>query len=150
MRERGSALILMPAAVLVVMVLGAIAVDSARLFLAHRALGDAAASAANDVAAAALDEAAFYRSGGDLRIDPARAQQVATAAVTARAPAGPAWDPPTVVVAGRQVCVTVRATVEPLFARAVPGAGTPRVITARASATAVGGVAGPAPNPGLC
>lgn len=141
----------MPAAVLVMMILGAIAVDSARLFLAQRELGDAAAAAANDVATAALDEGSFYRSGGELRIDPVRAGQVAAAAVVARSPAGSAWDGPDVQVGGRQVCVTLRATVRPLFARAIPGAGSDRTVTARASATAAGGSEGPeVPVRGLC
>lgn len=142
---------LMPAAVLVTMILGAIAVDSARLFLAQRELGDAAAAAANDVATAALDEGSFYRSGGALRLDPVRAGQVASAAVAARSPAGSAWDEPEVQVVGRQVCVTLRATVAPLFARAVPGAGAARTVTARATATAAGGQYGTdVPVRGLC
>ncbi|MDT7548844.1 MAG: hypothetical protein QOE84_1238, partial [Actinomycetota bacterium] len=43
---------LMPAALLVLVVLGSIAVDSPRLFLAQRELPDAAAGAANDAAGA--------------------------------------------------------------------------------------------------
>jgi hypothetical protein len=141
----------MPAAVLVMMVLGAIAVDSARLFLAQRELGDAAAAAANDVAGAALDEGAFYRSGGELRIDAVRARQVAVAAVAARRPEAAEWEAPDVQIAGRQVCITLRATVTPLFARAIPGAGAPRVVTGRAAATAAGGAEGPGvPIRGLC
>jgi hypothetical protein len=133
---------LMPAAVLVMMVLGAIAVDSARLFLAQRELADAAAAAANDAVAASLADDAFYRSGGRLEIDAAQAVRTVAAAVAARAPQGLSIDRPTVTVAGRQVCVELRASVEPLFARVVPGAGGPRPVTARATATAVGGAEG--------
>ena len=133
---------LMPAAVLVMMVLGSIAVDSARLLLAQRELADAAAAAANDAVAAALSDDAFYRSGGRLEVDPSRAARTVDAAVMARAPQGLAVDPPVVTVVGRQVCVELRATVEPLFARVVPGAGGPRVVRARASASAVGGADG--------
>lgn len=142
---------LMPAAVLVMMVLGAIAVDSARLFLAQRELADAAAAAANDAVAASLSEDAFYRSGGRLEIDPVRAVRIVDTAVQARAPQGLTLDRPTVVIAGRQVCVELRATVEPLFARVVPGAGGARTVTARATASAVGGAAGTAvPVRGAC
>jgi Flp pilus assembly protein TadG len=142
---------LMPAAVLVMMVLGAIAVDSARLLLAQRELADAAAAAANDAAAASLSDAAFYRSGGRLEIDAAHAARTVDAAVQARAPQGLTVDRPAVTVIGRQVCVELRATVEPLFARVVPGAGGPRTVQARATATAVGGAEGvTVPIRGLC
>lgn len=151
MRERGSALMLMPAAVLVLMILGAIAVDSARLYLAQRELSDAAAAAANDAAGAALADSAFYRAGGQLSIDPGHAARVVQAAVSARAPSGLALDTPEVQVAGRQVCVVLRARVDPLFARAIPGAAQVRTVTARAAATAAGGADGPAvPGRGLC
>ena len=133
---------LMPAAVLVMMVLGAIAADSARMFLAQRELADAAAAAANDAVAASLSDAAFYRAGGRLEIDPIRAARTVDAAVQARAPQGLTVDRPTVSIAGRQVCVELRATVSPLFAKVVPGAGGPRTVTARATATAVGGADG--------
>jgi hypothetical protein len=135
---------LMPAAVLVVMVLGAIAVDSARLFLAQRELADAAAAAANDAVTAALSDDAFYRAGGRLELDPVHASRTVDDAVRARAPAGLAIDPPSVTIAGRQICVALRATVTPLFAKAVPGAGRPRSVAARAAATAVGGADGQA------
>jgi hypothetical protein len=142
---------LMPAAVLVLVVLGSIAVDSARLFLAQRELVDAAAAAANDAAGAALEDGAFYRAGGRLSIDPVQATRVAEAAVAARAPAGLALGAPQVLVTGRQVCVVLRASVEPLFARAIPGAAGARTVTARASATAAGGVDGVGvPVRGLC
>lgn len=142
---------LMPAAVLVMMVLGAIAVDSARLFLAQRELADAAAAAANDAVAASLSDDAFYRSGGRLEIDAAHAVRTVDAAVQARAPQAMTLDRPAVTVAGRQVCVELRATVEPLFARVVPGAGAPRTVTARATATAVGGADGVVvPVRGVC
>ena len=149
--ERASALMLMPAAVLVVVILGAIAVDSARLFLAQRELIDAAAAAANDATGAAIDDGAFYRASGRLTIDPAGATRVVQEAVAARAPRGMVLAPAEVRVSGRQVCVLLRATVEPLFARAIPGAGEPQVVTARATATAAGGADGPVvPVGGLC
>lgn len=57
--DGGSVLLLMPAAVLIVMVLGAVAVDAAVVYLGERQASDLAASVAND-AAALLDEARFY------------------------------------------------------------------------------------------
>lgn len=68
--EDGNTLILMPAGVLVLMVLGAIAADSAVVFQADRKLADVASGLAND-AAGMLDEATFYATG-DIRIDEGR------------------------------------------------------------------------------
>ena len=53
--ERASVLMLMPAAVLVFIVLGALCVDFASVYGAKRELSNAAAAAANDVASQALD-----------------------------------------------------------------------------------------------
>jgi hypothetical protein len=140
----------MPAAVLVLVILGAIAVDSGAVFLAQRELVDAAAGAANDAAGAALEDAAFYRGGGTLAIDAQHAQRVAEAGVAARAPRGMTLlGRPSVHVAGRQVCVELRASVPRIFGRALPGGDA--VVTARATATAVGGAAGPdVPFRALC
>ena len=61
-REDGNTLALVPTAVLVVIVLSAIAVDAATVFLGQRRLADLAAGLATD-AVAAVDEAAFYGQG---------------------------------------------------------------------------------------
>ena len=55
---------LMPAAVLIVILLGSIAVDFAVVFLGQRDLGAAAAAAANNAATYGLDEAAFRAGEG--------------------------------------------------------------------------------------
>ena len=126
-RERGSALLLMPAAVLVFIVLGAIAVDFSIAFLAQREVADATAAAAND-AATAIDEDA-YRSSGELRLDHARAQEVAQAAYDMRRATYlrsqplevrevPCDDEPAVVC----VEVRARASVGYVFSKAIPGA----------------------------
>ena len=64
---------LMPAAVLIVMVLGAIAVDLTAVRLGQRELIAAAGDAANDAVTVGLDEAALAPGDG-YRIDPARAE----------------------------------------------------------------------------
>ena len=61
-RQSGSVLMLFPAAVLVVLILGAIAVDASVAFLAKRELNDASAALANDLAIEALSNDAFYHS----------------------------------------------------------------------------------------
>jgi Flp pilus assembly protein TadG len=57
--QHGNTLLLMPAGILVLMILAAIAVDAAVLFLGQRRVADLAASVAQD-AVAAVDEARFY------------------------------------------------------------------------------------------
>ena len=64
-RQRGSVLLLFPAAVLIVLVLSAITVDSSIAFLAQRELANATAAAANDAASRAVDGQAFYRERPD-------------------------------------------------------------------------------------
>ena len=71
--DDGSALILMPAAVLVVMVLAAITMDLSLVHLGRRETIAAAEAAANDAATFGLDERA-YRSGAGYRLDAVRAR----------------------------------------------------------------------------
>ncbi len=58
--ERGSTLLLFPAALLIMVALAAMTVDSAIAFLAQRQLVNATAAAANDAATEALSDRAFY------------------------------------------------------------------------------------------
>ncbi len=61
--ERGSALLLVPTGVLVMIVLGALMVDTAAAFLAEREAESTAAALANDLATLAVDETALRLSG---------------------------------------------------------------------------------------
>jgi uncharacterized membrane protein len=116
--EDGSTLILMPAAVLVLLALAAIAVDSAAIYLGQRRVADLAAGLAND-AVAAVTEAAFYEEG-EVRVQASRAaarQQQLLAGLTedgafrdVRCDVQPAGD------AATASCV---ARVEPIFGRAL-------------------------------
>lgn len=137
---------LVPAGVLVLVVLGSIAVDSAIAFLAQRELAAVAAAAANDAATAALSEPAFYGTGGGPRVevDPAAARDLVNEALAARAPRGIDDLNADVKVAGGQICVRVTGRVAYVFAKAVPGADDSTTVTGRASATAVEGAAGAA------
>jgi Flp pilus assembly protein TadG len=137
MGERGSALALMPAAVLVFVVLGAIAVDFTVAFLAEREVSNAAAAAANDVAGAALDQERFY-ADGSVRLDPAAAQSIGRESVAA---AGlDHLEGIDVQVSVRpdapEVTVTVSATVGYVFAKALPGGPDGVDVEATATATA--------------
>lgn len=137
MGERGSALALMPAAVLVFVVLGAIAVDFTVAFLAEREVSNAAAAAANDVAGAALDQERFY-ADGSIRLDATAAQSIGRASVAA---AGlDHLDEVDVRVSVRgdvpEVTVTVSARAGYVFAKALPGGPDGVPVEATATATA--------------
>lgn len=139
--ERGSVLMLMPAAVLVLVVMGAVAVDSAIAFMAQRELQNAVAAAANDAAVAAIDEERFYACGS-LDVTSDRAEDVVLAAFTAGLPETiDVVGAPDVIVAGGdanrpvQVTVSARGRVDLLFAPAVGGLAR-RELTA--TSTAVG------------
>ena len=128
---------LMPAAVLVFVVLGAIAVDFAVAFLAEREVSNAAAAAANDAAGAALDADRFYADGA-VRLDRERAVEVGRAAVAAAGlddldevdvQVRVAADAPVVTV-------TVSARARYVFATALPGGPDGVDVAATATATA--------------
>ena len=114
--ERGSVLMLMPAAVLIVLLLGAIAVDSAIVYLGQRQAYNVAFDAANDAAGAGFDLDAA-RTSGEIVYDPDR-----VAALAAQAVAAAGIDDLELVSAepdGTGVVVTVRRTVRHLFVQAL-------------------------------
>ena len=123
---------LIPAAVLVLVILGAIAVDSAVVFLGQRQLNDFTTSAANDAAAAAVDPASFYNRSR-IAIDESRADAV-VALLKTRLPRALEQVRTTVTVEGEQVTVTATASVEGIFSPAIPGVA--RRTTVRSSSTA--------------
>jgi Flp pilus assembly protein TadG len=134
-RQRGSVLMLMPAAVLVLVVLASIAVDFAIVGMGARELHNAAAAAANDAATAALSSEGLR--SGETWVDTAAAQRVAARSLAAR---GIVLDaPPQVSVSldGREVTVTLRATYDYVFAPAIPGAPDEFHVEATATARAV-------------
>ena len=131
--EPGSVLILVPALVLVMLVLGAISVDASIAYLARRQLDDFTASAADRSAASALDAATFYGAGA-VRIDPALAQAVATQAEATTITDGIDITSLAVTVSpdGRAVTVRATATAHTVFGVAVGGR---RTFTVSASTT---------------
>jgi Flp pilus assembly protein TadG len=132
--ERGSVLILVPAGVLVLLILGAICVDFSIAYLAQRQLHDAATAAVNDAAGAALDEARL-RTGGSAVLDPDRAADVVrdSLAASVRAPVELS-SAPRVAVEGTRVTVALEGDAPYLCSGAVPGA--PKRAHVRAVATA--------------
>lgn len=137
--EAGTALMLVPAAVLVLLILGAIVVDSAVVFLAQRELNNRAAAAANDSAALGLDEASYY-VGGEVCLNPTAVDEVVAAAFSsARLPGSVRSVETSTSVTGRQVTVEVVGQVPLVFAPAVPGVADTATVTTSATATARGG-----------
>ncbi len=123
LNERGSILALVPALLLVVLLLGSLAVDSAVVFLAERELHALASSAANDAAVAGVD-AAHLRATGDFRLDPAAVRAVAAATLDRSSQEVPLQTVDVQVTAldGRPaVRVTLRGRASYLLATAVPG-----------------------------
>lgn len=146
-RERGSVLLLFPAGVLAVLVLAAVAVDSAVAFLGERELAGAVAAAANDAATDALSETAFYRRGAieldDAEVarvaedrvrtsmDTGRYRNVAVRAEVVRAAAGCSWS----------LRVEAWATVGYVFAGMIPGAADEVEVAAAATSRPRSGAA---------
>lgn len=134
---------LVPAAVLVLVILGAIVVDSAVVFLAHRELNNRAAAAANDAAAVALDEAAYY-AGGTVCLDPDTVHDVVAAAFRAdRLPGAVRSVDAEATIMGRTVTVAVAGEVPLVFAPAVPGVAPTARVRTSVTATARGQLGAP-------
>lgn len=121
---------LVPAAVVITLLLGAIAVDSAIVYLEQRQAYNVAFDAANDAAGAGVDRDTL-RSTGEIVYDPARVRQIAADTVAAAAGEVVLID---ATPAGDGVAVVVEVRVRHLFGQAF-GARSSDVlrITARAS-----------------
>jgi len=124
--ERGSVLALVPAAFLVLIILGALAVDSAAAYLGQRRLTDTIAAAANDAASAALSNQNFYR-GGKVQLDPAVAAEVVCQSINAQASRQLNDVRVSMAVDGAAIRVHASATVDAVFGRSLPGMARRRV-----------------------
>ena len=122
---------LMPAAVLVFVVLGAFCVDFAAVHLGQRELVSAGQGAANDAAAAGFDAAAFY-TGGAVTLDEAAARQAAVRSLATNLPEA-RIDTFSVDVGEATVALTVSMPVDTVFAKALPGGPDTIEVTARAT-----------------
>ena len=139
--DRGSALMLIPAGVLVLLVLAAIAVDSAVVFMAQRELNNRAAAAANDIAGMLVDDEAFYRSGQVAVVDDDAADRYVDSVFDES-------DPPAgfervaadaVLDRTRRVVVRAEGDVRWIFAGALPGLKGLTTVRAEAETTSIGG-----------
>ena len=133
--ESGSVLMLMPAGVLVVLILGAIAFDLSVLFLRQRQATSVAVDVANDLASAAVDENEL-RATGTYRLDPEQADALGRRFVDASDIAGQVTDLQVEVVGPDEVQVIVTLRVDYVFAKAIPGASDGTTVVGRATAVA--------------
>jgi hypothetical protein len=133
-REEGSVLALVPAGFIVLILLGALAVDSAVAYLGQQQLHDAITAAANDAAGAAIDNALFYRSGR-VALDSFEARSVVCESIDAQHFSQLRDVHVSVATDGPDITVVATATVDAVFGRALPGFST-RSVSARVDAVA--------------
>ncbi len=134
--DRGTVLMLMPAAVLIIIVLGAFAVDATLVFLGEREVSNLASGLANDIAAAALDDPAFYRQG-TLRLNPTHAHRITNLSLTTYTPQYlETIRVDSLTINEAQATITLSATVPYLFSSALPAAPTETTVSATSTATA--------------
>ncbi|QGG95656.1 hypothetical protein [Actinomarinicola tropica] len=132
-RDRGSVLLLFPAAFLIVLVLGSIAIDAGVAFMRQRELATAASAAVNDGVALATADA--LERGDGVRIDHARLEAAVVASLDRRGVLATLTAPPQVrIVDSDLVEVTLVARADYVIAPALPGGRDG--IDVRATATA--------------
>jgi hypothetical protein len=129
---------LMPAGALIVLLLGAIAVDLSLVFLRQRQASSLAADVANDLASVALDVPTF-RASGAFELDPRRADAVGRALLDASDLADELTSATITVDGTDTVTVRVIVSVDYVFAKAIPGAADGTTVTASATAVATPG-----------
>lgn len=133
--DRGSVLLLMPAAALIFLVLAAIAVDFAGAYASQRQLRHAAAGAAGDAATAAIDLPHLYETG-EVRLLPWRARDVVERSLADRRLDRLGLRLDDVDVAGRTVTVRVSGRAPYVIAKALPGGPDGVDLSASSTATA--------------
>lgn len=132
--ENGTVLMLMPVAVLIMFVLGAITVDLTAVRAGQQDLIAAATDAANDAATAGLDESAL-RAGRGYQLDPARVWLVAVDVLATKGILDNLTSGPDVSInPDGSVTVSLSKRVPHVFARALPGAPDDELVWATATA----------------
>lgn len=137
-RQRGSVLMLVPAGVLVVLLLGAVAFDLSLVFLRQRQASSVAVDLSNDLATLALDEQ-HLRATGEYRLDAALARDTAGDLLARSDLAEEATGLEVRVIGTDSVSVTVTVAVDYVFARSIPGAAEGTEVHATATAVAAPG-----------
>jgi hypothetical protein len=126
---------LMPAAVLIVLLLGSIAFDLSLVFLRQRQATNLAIAAANDAVIAGIDQDIF-RATQQVVLDDDLVDEAAGAAIAASdvAPSVIEWE--ATPVSDTEVEVWMRVRISYVFAAIVPGAADGTTVTVRVVAVA--------------
>jgi hypothetical protein len=127
--DRGSTLMLMPAAMLMVIVLAAITMDLSLVHLGRRELVAGAEAAADDAVTYGLDEG-LYRAGDGFLLSPSRVEHAVTRSLQARGLLGKLDTPPNITITGNEVSVRLAMRVTYVFAKALPGVAHATTVTA--------------------
>ena len=128
---------LVPAAIVVLFILGAITFDYAHLYLAKRDLQVAAESAANDAVTFGVDQAAVRRGQGVDLDDQLVARAVEASLATHGAGLHLVAGPDVERIGDTQVRVSVAGRVDFAFVGVVPGVARSSIVRASALATVV-------------
>ena len=121
-RQRGTVLMLMPAAVLVLIMLAAIAFDYSHLYLAKRDLTSLADAAANNAVTYGVDQASIRRGDGYV-LDPDLVERSVVASIGVHSrDLHLVGEPLVELVTPTEVRITLVARIDYVFTRAVPGA----------------------------
>jgi hypothetical protein len=139
-------LALVPAGFLIILLLGALAVDDGAAYLGQRDLSASLEAAANDAAGSALSSAAFY-GHGTIEIAPGQAGQVVCEDMAAQGNQGLADTTVSMAVEGDAVYVEAHAEVQAVFGRSIPGLAHRPVSAAAAAVAATGPGTQPPPAP---
>lgn len=145
--DRGSALALVPAGFLILLLLGALAVDDGAAYLGQRDLSANLQAAANDAAGSALSSASFYGRGA-VQIDAGQAAKVVCGDLAAQGSDGLFDRAVSMAVTGDTVYVEAHALVRAVFGRSIPGFADRPVSAVAAAVAATGPGTRPAPAPG--
>lgn len=144
--ERGSVLILVPVGLLVLVILGSLAVDSAVQYLGQEQLHDALSAAANDAVTAGIDSGSFYR-GGRVTLDPAEVAKVVCLDLLAQGDSQLHDVTVSAAISGDSVRLEGAAVVESVFGRALPGFASHTVHSSSSAVGAQGPLGPNAPDP---
>ena len=124
-RDRGSVLFLYPVGFLIVLMLGAIAVDLGNVWMQQRRLADAADSAANDAVTYGVDQGVL-RATGDLELSEARIDDIVVVSVAGQGLPAEATitDSSGTVIGGvPAVTVTIESRADLIFGRFLRSGG---------------------------
>lgn len=127
---------LFPAAFLIMLVLGSLAIDAGAVFVGQRDLASAAGAAANDATTLGLNLERL-RDDGTLVLDPGLVESSVLATLGRRGIADQLAAPPEIEIAGDQISVTLTRHVAYVIAPALPGAPAGRTVTVTARASAI-------------